>query len=191
VGHYCTHRVFSICYLSTSPLVPASNSRHSPSWVHIPLHNNSWLSTHSTLIPTTEPSGVVPEPSLLQVTTSNYLTCVMFAMQTSCSYYDQFILVSGPPLGPMTRFLIYILMSDNCWILEVGHPLWREDGSVVFSAAVSNLSSSPWNGAFINYMPTSSPYLSDLLFGRSKFRTSYRWPDIRMESYRSTLECYI
>jgi hypothetical protein len=65
-------------------------------------------------------------------------------MPTSCrSYYDQrsidqFILVSGPPLGPMTRFFISLLMSDNCWILKAGHPLWREGGSVVFSAII------PW-----------------------------------------------
>jgi hypothetical protein len=50
-------------------------------------------------------------------------------------YYDrrsvgQFVLVWSPHLGLMTRFL---LLSDNCWFVDMGRPLWREDRSVVYN----------------------------------------------------------
>jgi hypothetical protein len=48
---------------------------------------------------------------------------------------DQFVLISGSPLGPMTRFYLYPFFSDKCFVvLPVGRPLWREDGSVTYSA---------------------------------------------------------
>jgi hypothetical protein len=48
---------------------------------------------------------------------------------------DQFILVSGSPLGPMTRFYPYRFFSSNCFVVfPVGRPLLREDGSVTYSA---------------------------------------------------------
>jgi hypothetical protein len=44
---------------------------------------------------------------------------------------DQFVLVSGSPLGPMTRFYAYPFFSDSCFVvLPVGRPLWLEDESV-------------------------------------------------------------
>jgi hypothetical protein len=53
----------------------------------------------------------------------------------------QFVLVSGSPLGPMTRFYPYPFFSDNCFIvLPVGRPLWREDGSATYSATTD------WSG---------------------------------------------
>jgi hypothetical protein len=50
-------------------------------------------------------------------------------------YYDrrsvgQSVLVSSTHLGLMTRFL---LLSDICWCVDMGRPLWREDGSVVYN----------------------------------------------------------
>jgi hypothetical protein len=50
-------------------------------------------------------------------------------------YYDrrsvgQSVLVSSPHLGLMTRFL---LLSDNCGFVDMGRPLWREDGSVFYN----------------------------------------------------------
>jgi hypothetical protein len=42
----------------------------------------------------------------------------------------QSVLVSSPHLGPMTRFL---LLSDSREFVDVGRPLWREDGSVVYN----------------------------------------------------------
>jgi hypothetical protein len=48
---------------------------------------------------------------------------------------DQFILVSGSPLRTMTRFYPYPIFSGNCFVvLPAWHPLWREDGSVTYSA---------------------------------------------------------
>jgi hypothetical protein len=43
---------------------------------------------------------------------------------------SQSVLVSGSHLEPMTRFLC--LLSDDCGLLDVGHPLWREDGYVIY-----------------------------------------------------------
>jgi hypothetical protein len=50
-------------------------------------------------------------------------------------YYDrrsvgQPVLVSSLHLGLMTRCL---LLSDNCGFVDMGRPLWREDGSVVYN----------------------------------------------------------
>jgi hypothetical protein len=42
----------------------------------------------------------------------------------------QSVFVSSPHLGPKTRFL---LLSHNCWFVEVGRPLWREDRSVAYN----------------------------------------------------------
>jgi hypothetical protein len=87
-------------------------------------------------------------------------------VQLSLSYgrrsVDQFVLVSGSPLGPMARFYPYPFFSDNCFVvLPVGRPLWREDGSVAYSAIVD------WSGhggpTTIHYcliwdcVPSSSP----------------------------------
>jgi hypothetical protein len=51
-------------------------------------------------------------------------------------------LAVGPHLGPTIRFL---LLSDICGLHIVGHPLWREDGSVIYSynsLSLSGLSTS-------------------------------------------------
>jgi hypothetical protein len=46
----------------------------------------------------------------------------------------QSVLVSSPPpppnLGPKTRFL---LLSDSCGYVDVGWPLWEEDGSFIYN----------------------------------------------------------
>jgi hypothetical protein len=47
---------------------------------------------------------------------------------------DQFVSVSGSLFGPMTRFYPYPFFSVNCFVLPIGRPLWREDGSVTYSA---------------------------------------------------------
>jgi hypothetical protein len=52
---------------------------------------------------------------------------------------------SSPHLGTKTRFL---LLSDNCMFVNVGSPLWQDDGSVVYnrcwpSPALSFSGSSP------------------------------------------------
>jgi hypothetical protein len=53
----------------------------------------------------------------------------------SVLYYDrrsvgQSVLVSIPHLRLMTTFL---LPSDNCGFVDMGRPLWREDGSVFYN----------------------------------------------------------
>jgi hypothetical protein len=62
---------------------------------------------------------------------------------------DQFVLVSGSPLGPMTRFYLYPFFSDNCIGLPVGRPLWREDGSVTYNTIADR--SGHWGPITIHY----------------------------------------
>jgi hypothetical protein len=47
---------------------------------------------------------------------------------------DQFVLVSGSPLGPMTRFYLFLSFDNYSVVLPIRRPLWREDGSVTSSA---------------------------------------------------------
>jgi hypothetical protein len=47
----------------------------------------------------------------------------------------QSVLVSSTHLGPKTRFL---LLSDSCGFVDVRHPLWRVDGSVVYNCFCSS-----------------------------------------------------
>jgi hypothetical protein len=75
---------------------------------------------------------------------------------------DQFVLVSGSPLGPMTRFYPCPFVSDNClFSLPVVRPLWREDGSVTYSAIADW--SGHWGPITTHYrliwhcVPSSSP----------------------------------
>jgi hypothetical protein len=42
----------------------------------------------------------------------------------------QSVLVSSTYLGPKTRFL---LLSDSCGFVDVGRPLWRENGSIIYN----------------------------------------------------------
>jgi hypothetical protein len=76
---------------------------------------------------------------------------------------DQFVLVSGSPLGPMTRFYPYPFFSDDCFIvLPVGCPLWREDGSATYSATTDW--SGHWGPITIHYRLVWDcvPFLSPL-----------------------------
>jgi hypothetical protein len=77
----------------------------------------------------------------------------------------QFVLVSGSPLGPMTRFYPYPFFSNNClFSLPVVHPLWREDGSVTYNAIADW--SGHWGPITIHYrliwdcVPSSSPLMT-------------------------------
>jgi hypothetical protein len=47
---------------------------------------------------------------------------------------DQFVLVSGSPLEPMTRFYLFSFRLTITLFFFLGRPLWREDGSVTSSA---------------------------------------------------------
>jgi hypothetical protein len=73
----------------------------------------------------------------------------VWVVELSLSYgrrsVDQFVLVSGSPLELITRFYAYPFFSDNCFVvLPVGRPLWREDGSVTYSAIAD------WSGQRTN-----------------------------------------
>jgi hypothetical protein len=57
------------------------------------------------------------------------------SVSQSVLYYDrrsvgQSFLVSSSDLGLMTRF---VLLSHNCGFVDMGRPLWREDGSVFYN----------------------------------------------------------
>jgi hypothetical protein len=92
----------------------------------------------------------------------------------------QFVLVSGSPLGPMTRFYFFfrltIIVRSRTQTMEffltitflffLGRPLWRKDGSVTYSAIAD------WSG---HWRPITTiyrliwdcvPFLSHLTIGR-------------------------
>jgi hypothetical protein len=76
---------------------------------------------------------------------------------------DQFVLVSSSHLGPMIRFYPYPFFSDNCLVvLPVGRPLWREDGSVIYSEVADW--SGHWGPITIHYrlIWDCVPFLSPL-----------------------------
>jgi hypothetical protein len=109
---------------------------------------------------------VYPLTTLSETVTQRILTRWWIWVELSLFYagrsVDQFILVSGSPLGPMTRFYPYPFFIDNCFVvLPVGRPLWREDGSVTYSAIVDW--SGHWGPITIHYcliwdcVPSSSP----------------------------------
>jgi hypothetical protein len=75
---------------------------------------------------------------LRRLTTLHRLTGL--AKSKSKLYYDrqsvgQSILVSGTHLGPATNFSpsLFLLFLDSFGFVDVGRPLWREVGSVLFS----------------------------------------------------------
>jgi hypothetical protein len=78
------------------------------------------------------------------------------------SYGRRSVLGSGSPVWPMTRFYLYPFFSDIYFVvLPVGHPLWREDGPVTYSA-IADLSGH-WrpitihNRLISDCVPSSSP----------------------------------
>jgi hypothetical protein len=71
-------------------------------------------------------------------------------LELSWRSVDQLILVSGSPLESMTIFYPYPFFSDNCFVLPVGRPLWREDGSVSYSA-IANWSSHRTNNHVLTF----------------------------------------
>jgi hypothetical protein len=47
---------------------------------------------------------------------------------------NQFVCVSGLPLGPLTRFYLVFFRLTIPWFFFLRCPLWRENGSVVYNA---------------------------------------------------------
>jgi hypothetical protein len=67
------------------------------------------------------------------LTTNSWLDRTKFKIQKL--YYDrrsfgQSVLMSSPIWGPMTRFL---LLSGSYGFVDMGRPLWRENGSDVYN----------------------------------------------------------
>jgi hypothetical protein len=93
---------------------------------------------------------------------SSELAWVELSLSYGRRSVDHFLLVSGSPLGPMTRFYLYFFSSDNCFVvLPVGRPLWREDRSYSLTLQIADWSGH-WGPITIHYrliwdcVPTSS-----------------------------------
>jgi hypothetical protein len=56
--------------------------------------------------------------------------CFAGATLLNTKSVGQSVLVSSTNLGPNTRFW---LLSDICWFVDVGRPVWREDGSIIYN----------------------------------------------------------
>jgi hypothetical protein len=97
-------------------------------------------------------------------------SCVELSLSYGRQSVDQFVLLSGSPLGIMTRFYPYPFFCDNCFVVfPVGRPLWWEDGSVNYSA-ISDWSGH-WGPITIHYLliwdrvPSSSPLTTHRDYG--------------------------
>jgi hypothetical protein len=112
----------SVTVFTSHCLVAAFNGRHSPSSVFPNCH---WP----------QPPASTSNSSQWQ-NPSGYL---IHLLQSQLCYNQQSVgqsvLVSSPHLGPKTRFL---LLSDSCRCVDVGCPLWWEDGSIVYSCCCAS-----------------------------------------------------
>jgi hypothetical protein len=72
---------------------------------------------------------------------------------------DQYVWVSGLPLGSLTRFYLALLLSvDNYVVLLSMRPLWRENGSVIYCTIASGPCQSNHTRAEVSQ--NSRPYLT-------------------------------
>jgi hypothetical protein len=79
-------------------------------------------------------SQLLSMATLCLLLTASHLWLTEFRKKEKELYYDQLsvgqsVLVSSTHLRLTTRFL---LLSDYCKFVYVGHPLWQEDGSVFY-----------------------------------------------------------
>jgi hypothetical protein len=133
----------------TSPLVRASNSGRSPSWVPelSPHHSHIdfWHTVHSTGTPSGTASNCLFYCSVWS-SPSNYWTCQ--SPQTpsfsGTVWFDLWLTVSrsvrlgvGPSFGAHDQIFPCLLWIWICLDSEVVHPLWRENGSIVCIAVPS------------------------------------------------------
>jgi hypothetical protein len=79
--------------------------------------------------------------NLTEVERFNYVYLNLLETEVKVMLRTTTILVSSPHLGPKTRF---VLLSHSCEFLDVGRPLWREDGSVVFNCCWASSEQSFW-----------------------------------------------
>jgi hypothetical protein len=98
--------------------------------VRVPWDSWRYFTVSDSILPFSSP------PTTCRVTVEVFdPASTLLRQSVSQLYYDrrsvgQSVLVSSPHLGLMTRFL---LLSDNCGFVDMGRPLWREDGSVVYN----------------------------------------------------------
>jgi hypothetical protein len=85
------------------------------------------------------------------VLTSSHWPLAELSLSYGRQSVNQFVLVSGFPLGLMTRFYPYPLFSDNCFVVL---PLWREDWSVTYNAIAD------WSG---HWGPITIHYIWDCI----------------------------
>jgi hypothetical protein len=72
---------------------------------------------------------------------------------------DQYVWVSGLPLGSLTRFYLALLLSfDDYVVLLSMRPLWRENGSVIYCTIASGPCQS--NHTWAEVPQNSRPYLN-------------------------------
>jgi hypothetical protein len=98
--------------------------------------------------------------------TNLLLTCLRLLMAQDWSWsscgrqsVDQYVWVSGLPLGSLTRFYLALLPSfDNYVVLLSMRPLWRENGSVIYCTIASGPCQS--NHTWAEVPQNSRPYLT-------------------------------
>jgi hypothetical protein len=83
--------------------------------MHISVYAILWLSINLEVYCSLEKSGVEVEVKLLPTVSQSV---------------SQSVLVSGSHLDLMAKFFYFL--SNNCGFLDVGHPLWRQDGFVIY-----------------------------------------------------------
>jgi hypothetical protein len=142
------------CYFTTGGLPPISSSWRQAPWV---VYNCCWPSPAQPFLDPNSaglvaifycfrfqtpnldgqvPVFISPRNGVAQLHPQALGSLVVpFSLSVSELSYDrrsvgQSVLVSSPHLGLITRSL---LLSDNCRFVDMGRPLWREGGSVVYN----------------------------------------------------------
>jgi hypothetical protein len=138
-------------------------------------HTNDPITVPSSLLVTTSNGGRSPSSAFLncphtlataildwltnQLTSTTRTTLVMkLKLNYDRRPVGQSVLLSGSHLEPMTRFLF----SNDCWFLDMGHPLWREDGFVIYCTVASGPCQS--SHSWVDVPQNSRPYFFGLIW---------------------------
>jgi hypothetical protein len=96
----------------------------------LPWTNFKFLASSSSSSPSDERTGIWILLLLLLL-----LLLMMMMMMIQPTVSRPAFLGVGHPSGAHEQILICSSLSDNCLVLDVGRSPWREDGSVIYSAA--------------------------------------------------------